>query len=257
MDAEFVIKIGPAFGVVLVIATQRPDKASLPTGVSGNVSLPVLPQGHGPGRERHDPRHQRLQERDPGDHVPARDRRRASATWSAPGPAPQVVRTVLPGHERHRAGRDPRPAAARGSRDAHRCTPSARPRTPRGTCWPTWPPCSAPTPALPVGRARRPARPAVPRPVGRRHRRGTVGRVPRARRRRASTSGPAARRSRAAGPPTSRPRQVPGDPPPGRASATVPDLGAQPARRDRRDRGTRPGLRGRGQKASAATVAPW
>jgi S-DNA-T family DNA segregation ATPase FtsK/SpoIIIE len=37
-DAEFIIKIGPAFGVVLVIATQRPDKASLPTGVSGNVS---------------------------------------------------------------------------------------------------------------------------------------------------------------------------------------------------------------------------
>jgi DNA segregation ATPase FtsK/SpoIIIE, S-DNA-T family len=37
-DAEFVIKIGPAFGVVLMIATQRPDKASLPTGVSGNVS---------------------------------------------------------------------------------------------------------------------------------------------------------------------------------------------------------------------------
>jgi S-DNA-T family DNA segregation ATPase FtsK/SpoIIIE len=38
LDAEFVIKIGPAFGVFLVIATQRPDKASLPTGVSGNVS---------------------------------------------------------------------------------------------------------------------------------------------------------------------------------------------------------------------------
>jgi DNA segregation ATPase FtsK/SpoIIIE, S-DNA-T family len=38
LDAEFVIKIGPAFGVVLVIATQRPDKASLPTGVSGNTS---------------------------------------------------------------------------------------------------------------------------------------------------------------------------------------------------------------------------
>jgi S-DNA-T family DNA segregation ATPase FtsK/SpoIIIE len=37
-DAEFIIKIGPAFGVVLIIATQRPDKASLPTGVSGNVS---------------------------------------------------------------------------------------------------------------------------------------------------------------------------------------------------------------------------
>jgi DNA segregation ATPase FtsK/SpoIIIE, S-DNA-T family len=38
LDAEFIIKIGPAFGVILVIATQRPDKASLPTGVSGNVS---------------------------------------------------------------------------------------------------------------------------------------------------------------------------------------------------------------------------
>jgi DNA segregation ATPase FtsK/SpoIIIE, S-DNA-T family len=37
-DAEFIIKIGPAFGVVLIIATQRPDKASLPTGVSGNAS---------------------------------------------------------------------------------------------------------------------------------------------------------------------------------------------------------------------------
>jgi len=37
-DAEFIIKIGPAFGVFLVEATQRPDKASLPTGVSGNVS---------------------------------------------------------------------------------------------------------------------------------------------------------------------------------------------------------------------------
>ena len=38
-DAEFIIKIGPAFGVILVLATQRPDKASLPTGISGNVSL--------------------------------------------------------------------------------------------------------------------------------------------------------------------------------------------------------------------------
>jgi DNA segregation ATPase FtsK/SpoIIIE, S-DNA-T family len=38
LDAEFIVKIGPAFGVVLIIATQRPDKASPPTGVSGNVS---------------------------------------------------------------------------------------------------------------------------------------------------------------------------------------------------------------------------
>jgi len=38
-DAEFIIKIGPAFGVILVFATQRPDAKSLPTGVSANASL--------------------------------------------------------------------------------------------------------------------------------------------------------------------------------------------------------------------------
>jgi DNA segregation ATPase FtsK/SpoIIIE, S-DNA-T family len=38
-DATFIIKIGPAFGVILVLATQRPDAKSLPTGVSANVSL--------------------------------------------------------------------------------------------------------------------------------------------------------------------------------------------------------------------------
>jgi DNA segregation ATPase FtsK/SpoIIIE, S-DNA-T family len=38
-DAEFVIKVGPAFGVILVLATQRPDKDSLPTGISGNASV--------------------------------------------------------------------------------------------------------------------------------------------------------------------------------------------------------------------------
>ena len=37
-DAVFIIKIGRALGVFLVLATQRPDKESLPTGVSGNVS---------------------------------------------------------------------------------------------------------------------------------------------------------------------------------------------------------------------------
>ncbi|WP_377271664.1 cell division protein FtsK [Peterkaempfera sp. SMS 1(5)a] len=38
-NAEFIIKIGRAFGVILILATQRPDKDSLPTGVSGNVSI--------------------------------------------------------------------------------------------------------------------------------------------------------------------------------------------------------------------------
>ncbi|MGJ5832808.1 hypothetical protein [Streptomyces ossamyceticus] len=38
-DAEFIIKLGRALGVILVLATQRPDKDSLPTGISGNVSI--------------------------------------------------------------------------------------------------------------------------------------------------------------------------------------------------------------------------
>jgi DNA segregation ATPase FtsK/SpoIIIE, S-DNA-T family len=37
-DATWIIKIGPAFGVILVLATQRPDSKSLPMGVSSNVS---------------------------------------------------------------------------------------------------------------------------------------------------------------------------------------------------------------------------
>jgi S-DNA-T family DNA segregation ATPase FtsK/SpoIIIE len=38
-DAEWVIKLGRALGVSLQLATQRPDKDSLPTGISGNVSI--------------------------------------------------------------------------------------------------------------------------------------------------------------------------------------------------------------------------
>jgi len=34
-----IIKRGPAFGVILLLATQRPDKDSLPTGVSANVGI--------------------------------------------------------------------------------------------------------------------------------------------------------------------------------------------------------------------------
>lgn len=37
--ATAVIKRGPAMGVFLVLATQRPDKESLPTGVSANVGI--------------------------------------------------------------------------------------------------------------------------------------------------------------------------------------------------------------------------
>jgi len=38
-DAGYVIRLGRAYGIVLVLATQRPDATSLPTSISGNVSV--------------------------------------------------------------------------------------------------------------------------------------------------------------------------------------------------------------------------
>ncbi|MGW8528475.1 MULTISPECIES: cell division protein FtsK [Nocardiopsidaceae] len=37
--AEAIIKRGPAMGIILLLATQRPDSKSLPTGVSANVGI--------------------------------------------------------------------------------------------------------------------------------------------------------------------------------------------------------------------------
>ncbi len=37
--AEAIIKRGPALGIILVLATQRPDAKSMPTGVSANVGI--------------------------------------------------------------------------------------------------------------------------------------------------------------------------------------------------------------------------
>ena len=37
-DAGYVIRLGRAYGIVLVLATQRPDATSLPTAISGNVT---------------------------------------------------------------------------------------------------------------------------------------------------------------------------------------------------------------------------
>ena len=119
LDAEFIIKIGPAFGVVLIIATQRPDKASLPTGVSGNVStrfcLKVMGQVEndmilGTSAYKNGLRATTFRpEIDAG-----------LGYLLGAGPAPQVVRTFyLDMHAAERIAH-PRPGAARGGRDAHR-----------------------------------------------------------------------------------------------------------------------------------------
>ena len=118
-DAEFIIKIGPAFGVVLILATQRPDKASLPTGVSGNVSdrfcLKVTGQVEndmilGTSAYKNGIRATSLR--------PEID---AGIGYYVGGTQPQVVRTFyldLPGD---RAGRHPCPPAARGRGHALGC----------------------------------------------------------------------------------------------------------------------------------------
>ncbi len=55
-DAAYVIRLGRAYGIILVLATQRPDSQMLPTAISGNVDTPVLPEGPRPDRQRPDPR---------------------------------------------------------------------------------------------------------------------------------------------------------------------------------------------------------
>jgi S-DNA-T family DNA segregation ATPase FtsK/SpoIIIE len=37
-DAGYVIRVGRAYGIILILATQRPDATSLPTAISGNVT---------------------------------------------------------------------------------------------------------------------------------------------------------------------------------------------------------------------------
>ena len=98
----YVIRLGRAYGIILVLATQRPDSQMLPTSISGNVTLRFCLQGPRPGRERHDPRHARA--------TRTATTRRRSGRRPTPGSAgckaegdPQVVRTYyldLPAAER-------------------------------------------------------------------------------------------------------------------------------------------------------------
>ena len=55
--AEKVIKLGRALGITLLLATQRPDAQTPAHRCQRERGYAVLPAGHGPDRERHDPRH--------------------------------------------------------------------------------------------------------------------------------------------------------------------------------------------------------
>ena len=62
-------KRGPALGIMLMLATQRPDANSIPTGDQRERRAADVPEGDGPGRERHGAGHLDVQERHPGHDV--------------------------------------------------------------------------------------------------------------------------------------------------------------------------------------------
>ncbi len=143
-DATFIIKIGPG-------VRRGPDPGHPAAGLQVPADrgqqqrrAAVLPEGDGPDRQRHGARHLGVQERHPGHHVPARDRRRARLPRRRHRGGPGGPH-LLPGHGRHREDRGPGPGAARGR--PGRCPASRSARTPAcrsATSWPTSPRCSAP-----------------------------------------------------------------------------------------------------------------
>jgi S-DNA-T family DNA segregation ATPase FtsK/SpoIIIE len=90
-DAAFIIKIGPAFGIMLDLATQRPTASRCPRRQQQRRSA-ILLKGDGPDGKRHGTRHRRLPEWHPRRHIPARGRhgRRLPGRRQL---APQVIRT--------------------------------------------------------------------------------------------------------------------------------------------------------------------
>ena len=102
-DAAYVIRLGRAYGIILVLATQRPDSQTAADRRSaGNVTRPVLPEGPRPGRERHDPGHARAT-RTATTPTVFRPKIDAGLGWLKAEGDPQVCRTYyldLPAAER-------------------------------------------------------------------------------------------------------------------------------------------------------------
>ena len=45
------IRVGRAYGIIVVLSTQRPDAKIIPTAITGLIVPPVLPDGPGPARQ--------------------------------------------------------------------------------------------------------------------------------------------------------------------------------------------------------------
>ena len=159
-DAAYVIRLGRAYGIILVLATQRPDSRVAADRGQRQRVRPVLPQGARPGGERHHPRHRAYKN---GYRATAfRPKIDAGLGWLKADGEPQVVRTYyldLPATERvaarARAMREHARARCPASRSAR--TAARRARTSPPTCSR----CSAPTRGCGPN-DRRPARRAVP-----------------------------------------------------------------------------------------------
>jgi S-DNA-T family DNA segregation ATPase FtsK/SpoIIIE len=124
-DAAYVVRPGRAYGIIVVLAAQRPDKDSLPTAIRGIVTARFCLKV--PDQDSNDmiPGHRVVQERLQRRGVPRQDR--CGLGWLKADGEPQIVRTYkvdLPEAEkvaarardmRDRAGPDPARAACRGS----------------------------------------------------------------------------------------------------------------------------------------------
>ena len=145
---EAIIKRGPALGIILVLATQRPDAASLPTGVSANVGirfcLRVMGQTEndmvlGTSSYKNGLRATTFGPRDKGIGylVGATDDPQIVRTAYIDGPAAEAIGA------RARALRE-----AAGTLSGHALgedDDAGRRSVRGGRSWPTSPPCSAPT----------------------------------------------------------------------------------------------------------------
>ncbi len=166
--APAIIKRGPALGIMLVLATQRPDAKSLPTGDHRQHRDAVLPAGHGPDSQRHGARHVGVQARDQR-HADGAFRTRAAAGRSASADEPQSSRrsTSTPcGRADLPAGPGARQAAGRLTGHAPGRDDAEAPRSSPLTCCP---PSSA-TPSCAPRRSPRRLAARIPGRVRRHHR---------------------------------------------------------------------------------------
>ena len=141
-DAAYVIRLGRAYGMILVLATQRPDTNSLPTTVTGNVSIRFCLKV--PGQVENDMILGTSAYKNGYNAAVFRPKVDAGLGWLRAEGDPQICPDLLPRPGRDRADRRAGPGAARPRGHADRV------RARRGRRHP-----AARRPGRPAGRVRR------------------------------------------------------------------------------------------------------